>query len=100
MSVRVVFVREARVQLAEIARWWRENRPGQELFERELTKALALLAQQPELGAPYIAAPQPGVRRTILRKTQYHVYYSVDRARGLVRVLAIWHTAREHGPPL
>ena len=100
MSLRVVFVREARAQLAAIARWWLENRPGQELFERELTKALALLAQHPEHGALYLAAPQPGVRRTLLRKTQYHVYYSVDRARRAVRILAIWHTAREHGPPL
>jgi plasmid stabilization system protein ParE len=98
--LRIVFVREARAHLAEIARWWRENRPGQELFERELTKTLTFLAQQPELGAPYLEAPQPGVRRTLLRKTQFHVYYSVDRARRLVRILAIWHTAREHGPPL
>jgi hypothetical protein len=33
-------------------------------------------------------------------RTRYHVYFAVEDARALVRVYAVWHASRGHGPPL
>jgi len=98
MRHRIIFLRPARSHLREAAQWWRENRVSPELLERDLDAALGLLAQLPDIGAPVLQ--RPGVRRLLLRKTQYHLYYRVDRAAGVVRIVAFWHTARGSEPEL
>jgi hypothetical protein len=38
------------------------------------------------------------VRRTILRRTGYHLYYQLDEADHCVWILSIWHARRGRGP--
>jgi plasmid stabilization system protein ParE len=88
-----------RRHLAEIERWWRENRAsGLTLLETELAAAIALLEEHPEAGPPY--RPPSGYRRLLMPRTQYYVYYRVLRSKGFVRVVALWHTARGRTPRL
>lgn len=92
---------DARAQIKEVAAWWRANRrAARGLFRAELADALDALARSPELGTPYHDAPLPDVRRLLMLRTRYHLYYTVDLARGEVFIRALWHTSRGAGPPL
>ena len=90
----------AAAQQAEaIQAWWPEHRDAASgLFATELAAAIARLAETPELGAPYAA--RTGVRRLLLQRTRYHVYYRLDVAPERLVVLAIWRAMRGHGPRL
>ena len=35
------------------------------------------------------------MRRTLLRRSRYHVYYEVNEATEELRVLAVWHASRK-----
>lgn len=41
-----------------------------------------------------------GVRRFLLRRSRYHVYYEYDVAADLVRVVSVWGAVRGQGPDL
>ena len=101
MGFAVEFAPEAERQAAQVEQWWREHRGGSPtLFERELRTVLTLLAEHPLLGPPFLRAEQPGIRRYLLRRTRYHLYYSFDRAHRMILVRAVWHTARGQDPAL
>ncbi len=70
------------------------------LFARELAEAQRLLAETPEMGAPYQKRRGIVVRRVLLPKTQNHVYYEVDRVRDVVMILAVWGVPKGRGPRL
>jgi plasmid stabilization system protein ParE len=98
---RIIITATAREQLREIAHWWRENmRDEPELFIHELEASLQRLAALPWSGSPYPIARPTDVRRTLLRRCQYHLYYTIDEQARTVTIRASWHTARGHGPPL
>ena len=100
MSHRVDFAGTARRQLRSVQRWWRANRrAAPELFKQELRRAIEQLRERPS-AAPAVEVGRPGVRRLLLPRTRYHLYFRVDEAEERVRVLAVWHTARGHLPPL
>jgi hypothetical protein len=40
------------------------------------------------------------MRRILMPRTRYHVYYVVAEDERLVLVHAVWHTARGQGPKL
>ena len=86
---------------AAIDAWWKRNRPAApKLFEDELEEVVGLLLDAPTLGS--LADPSdddfPGVRRAVMRRTRYYVYYRVRGA--TLEVLAIWHGSRGEGPTL
>lgn len=96
---RVRFVTRAAKQVREAEQWWRANRPeATNLFAEEVAAVVALLAGSPQIGSPY--EPRPGVRRVLLRRTLYWVYYVYDPVRDEVRVRALWHSTRGRTPPL
>jgi plasmid stabilization system protein ParE len=98
---RIVITATARRQLREITGWWRENmRTEPDLFVDELEASMQRLASAPWSGSPYPLARPIDVRRVLLRRCQYHLYYAVDAKAGTVTIRAVWHTARGHGPPL
>ena len=95
---RVELAPRALAQVRLIDGWWRENRlAAQTLFAEELAHALEQLGRGVLFGVVY-PFPLFEVRRFLLPKSRYHVFYSVDGA--LVKVRAVWHASRGKGPPL
>ncbi|WP_437929010.1 type II toxin-antitoxin system RelE/ParE family toxin [Sorangium sp. So ce291] len=81
--------------------WWRENRQGApSLFAEELAAALRMLRNVPEMGAPYVPKANDGVRRVLMPRTQYHVYYAYVPEERFIGVLAIWSCLRGKPPSL
>jgi plasmid stabilization system protein ParE len=75
--------------------WWRENRlAAPDLLKQELRSVLELVAAAPTLGAIARDTRIEGVRRVLLRRTGYHVYYRIDATGTRLEVLALWHTKR------
>ena len=99
---------DARAQINEVAAWWRANRKAARgLFRAELADALDSLTRSPDLGTAYHDVPLPnGQRLTVeqlqarMLRTRYHLYYTIDLARGEVFIRALWHTSRGDGPPI
>jgi plasmid stabilization system protein ParE len=94
--VKVEVSDEAAAQARDIDAWWRENRPAApELFTDELEWALRALGDTPSLGVTYKAGAM-AVRRLLLRRTHYHVYFEQESER--IYVVAIWSAYRGRGP--
>jgi plasmid stabilization system protein ParE len=99
--VKVRISAPAKSQARVISRWWRTNRPAApKLFAQAMAAARKLLARNPELGTPFVERDGVLVRRVLLRKTRHHVYYEIDRSRGVVMILAVWGTPKGGAPPL
>jgi plasmid stabilization system protein ParE len=98
---RVGFSRVAAAQVDTIESWWRENRPAaREMFRREIETAVRLLETSPLIGKSYAEAPVPDVRRMLIGRSRYHVYWEVDATSGAVTILAVWYAGRGNGPRL
>jgi plasmid stabilization system protein ParE len=97
--VRIVFHPRAVEDALRIDAWWTANRlAAPDLFQRELETTVAAVASSPLLGTISPDDEFRDVRRVLMRRTRYHVYY---RTIGeVLEVLAIWHTARGEGPTL
>ena len=100
-SLPIEFTRRSFRQVEEAARWWRENRPAApQAVSEELARALEIVALQPAIGAKTSSRRLRRVRRVLLPRIQYHLYYQVDaRTRRLV-VIAFWHAQRGTFPQL
>lgn len=94
------FEPRAAAEVDRIDRWWRENRPASpDLFARELEEAARLVASVPTSGSsPDEGLRLVGVRRALMRRSRYHLYYRVDD--DALIVVAVWHTSRGRGPAL
>lgn len=90
----------AKAQIEEISAWWAENRQkAPTLFDDELGAALERLASAPWIGAK-LRVRSRSLRRLVLQRSRYHVYYRVDSAADQVEIVAIWHTSRGKLPRL
>ena len=97
----VIVAPRALAQVKSIGVWWRANRPSApELFFFELAEALEALHHTPVMGVRYLDRGGATLRRLLLPRTRYHLYFSYDVEANLVEVRAVWHTARGSGPPL
>jgi plasmid stabilization system protein ParE len=88
-------------QIRAAAQWWLKNRtaaPG--LFGDELESAYALIEELPLAGEPVPHSRIAGLRRVLLGRTQYHLYYVVSEDDDVIKVLSLWHTSRGKRPPL
>ena len=97
--MRVRVTKRADAQIDQAASWWEQNRPyAPGAVDEELTEAFALLAAQPGIGTPALNARTRGVKRILLARIRYWLYY---RVRGdEVAILALWHTSRGSDPTL
>lgn len=99
--IRVLVAARAETQIRAIEEWWKANRPdAPTLFVGELQAALERIAATPGVGAEYLVSGLRDVRRVLLRRSRYHVYYTVDTAREIAVVRAVWHGARGREPHL
>lgn len=95
---RVELAPRALAQVRVVDEWWRQNRlAAPTLFADELANALEMLERGVLFGVVY-RFPLFEVRRFLLPRSRYHVYYSFDG--DLVKVRAVWHASRGKGPPL
>lgn len=87
-------------QIQRIDLWWRKNRQkAPVLFAQQIAWAIAFLSETPLLGSPVIMGKRH-LRRLLMRKTGYYVYYDVNEKAERVEMRAVWHTARGKTPRL
>jgi plasmid stabilization system protein ParE len=70
------------------------------LFDEEFEQALGHLEAAPESGRPLRRRRGQRIRRWLLPKSRYHVYYSYDPRTDVLEILRIWSAARGHNPAL
>ena len=88
-------------QIREAEAWWRTNRPkAPNAVREELEQASALVAAQPDIGSRARKVKLAGVRRILLARIRYHLYYRVSETPRRIEILAFWHTSRESQPPI
>ena len=82
-------------------RWGRINRPGApNAIREELERGSALIAAQPGIGTHARNTRLANVRRVLLSRIHYHLYYRLADDPRRVEVLAFWHESRGTGPRL
>jgi plasmid stabilization system protein ParE len=90
----------AQGELRRAVAWWRANRrENPKLLVAELKEAGARLTVAPEAGV-LADDVEPRVRKLLLPRTQYYVYYEVDHEDRTVSILSIWRTTRGRPPRL
>lgn len=96
------FTLRAAAHAREAGRWWHANRSkAPEALREELARALQLVTAQPDAGAIARNVRLPGVRRVLLRRVNYHLYYRlVDAPSPFIQVVALWHAGRGDKPEL
>lgn len=83
------------------AEWWVANRrDAPTLFAEDLESAFALIEEFPHAGESVTHPRIPKLRRVLLSRVQYHLYYSVVVEDRVIEVLALWHTSSGTKPPL
>lgn len=99
--MKIVFTPEADQQVEECDAWWRRNRKATgSLFAHELAAVKELILKSPGIGTVYATLDGEPVRRLLMKKTDNHLYYSVDHHRDCVIVHSVWGGPKEHGPKL
>ena len=99
MPLRIEVSARAAGQVRQAAAWWSENRPSAPgAVAKDVAESIALLAEQPAIGARYGGSRTPGVRRLFLGRIGYFVYYRATN--DTLEVLALWHGSRGSQPPL
>jgi plasmid stabilization system protein ParE len=97
----LIIARRADTQIRAIEAWWAANREkAPDLFANELVAALRLIVTTPDAGQPYGTFAALAVRRVLLARSLYHVYFSYDVGADVVKVRAVWHARRGRGPAL
>lgn len=90
---------EAAGQIREAADWWLDHRPkAPGAFEEDLEEGFVLISTLPRIGQPVDHARIAELRRLLLGRVGYYLYYSVDDEAEAVEVLALWHVRRK--PPV
>ena len=100
-SLPVVFTPTAERHVENARAWWAENRPAApDALVEELRAGVELIASQPSCGMPVEGARVRGVRRILLRRVSYFLYYRVAPRERRLEVLACWHLRRGTMPKL
>jgi plasmid stabilization system protein ParE len=73
---------------------------GTPLFEEEFEAALQQLLSMPKSGIVYPTAKRPELRRILLRKSEYHLYFALERNETVAVIHSIWGARRGRGPRL
>jgi plasmid stabilization system protein ParE len=88
-------------QIRTAAKWWIANRTAAPaMLSDELEAAYALIQELPAAGEAVPHSRLHRLRRVLLGRTQYYLYYAVLEDERTIRILALWHTSRGRRPPL
>jgi hypothetical protein len=100
-AVRIEFAPEALEQIRTVHDWWKNHRPAApDLLHEELAATLEIIGSSPSAARAYPFSAIPGLRRMLMPRTRYHLYFSFHEQRALIFVHALWHASRGHGPKL
>jgi plasmid stabilization system protein ParE len=89
----------AQAQIEAAAAWWAQNRPAAPGAVRdEVARILGILSTQPGIGVTERRRRIRGLRRVNLSRIDYYIFYRVSR--GVLEILAFWHTSRGSQPKL
>ena len=100
-DLKIEFSPDALEQVRTIGNWWNANRTAApDLFHDELAATLEMLRPVPNSASPYKHRRIQGLRRTLMQRTRYHLYFTYHEDRTLIFVHAIWHAVRGRGPRL
>ena len=89
----------AEIQIRQARLWWAENRadaPG--AISDGLERAYATISELPRIGRAVPDAPGNGVRRYLIPRLPYSIYYRIDGDE--IQILAFWHSSRGAPPPI
>lgn len=101
MTLQLRYAKRAVRQIAAAAAWWHENRPlAPMLFERELAQAIRVIEENATLFAELKTTKAKGIRRVVMARSRYYLYWHVVDDGSVAEVLACWHTSRGRHPPL
>ena len=93
--------RRAERELERVGRKWRKLRPAvPDLVLEEFDDALTHLENTPHSGELLGTRRGLPLRRWLLPKTQYHLYFTVDVTRQVLTIHSIWGARRERAPKL
>lgn len=96
--MRVIVMPRAMASLRRIARRWRDTARVPEVLDDELTGVLQRIAEAPTSAPVARRSSRRTVYRVSARKTKLHLYYVVDDAQAVVKVIEVWSMHRA-GPP-
>lgn len=90
-------IAEAQIDAALL--WWARNRAGaRDLLAREIDAAMEAIEQVPQIGRRTRSRLFRHVRRLLLRRSGYHLYYQVSHERRDIRVVYFRHARRRPLP--
>ncbi len=99
MRYRLRIAPRAEDQIREAAAWWPKNRPkAPHAFGEDLEKAFDLMTALPLAGQPVRHSRITELRRLLMGRVRYYLYYNLSEERESVEVLALWHTSRAGHP--
>jgi addiction module RelE/StbE family toxin len=91
--MRVRFAERAVQDLKDLSEYIKVDSPGAALRVRSaILDSIAMLSRFPEIGR---AQEIVGVRKLVVRKYPYVIYYRIDPPNRIVVVLAIQHSAQK-----
>ena len=80
-----------------MVRWCIEHDRGvPETFLGEVDAAIQRIGEHPYSGHAYQQSPIEGMYRVLLKRSGYHMYFTVDADDVVVR--AVWYAGRGTGP--
>lgn len=101
MNYRVRVAPRAAAQIRKAAGWWLRHRSkAPAAFAEEVERGFQLIQSLSGIGERVSHPEHPGLRRVLLDRVHYHLYYVVSADEQAVDVLAVWHTSRGSGPSL
>jgi plasmid stabilization system protein ParE len=97
--MRVRITPEAQAQLEERKRWWRQHRDkAPDLFDQEFVAAAARIGSEPMSFPVFTDKRDRTIRRCLMPKTQYHVYFEILEDRSEISVVAAGGGRRRKPP--
>jgi plasmid stabilization system protein ParE len=101
VSYRVRIAPRAAAQIRKASAWWLRHRSkAPDAFAEEVERTFQLICALPGVGERVSHPQHSELRRVLLGRVRYHLYYVVAPEEEAVDVLALWHAARGTGPSL
>ena len=99
MKIRIT--KRAEKDAARIDARWREKKDkSPELFAQEFRAAVERLRIVRNAGTPFPTESRPTLRRVLMERSQYHVYFVVYEQLQEIRIMVIWGARRRRPPKL